>query len=188
MNKDKLNKEYYDYICSFVTNEDDRVNYSKLLKGLHQIIFYYVVDNDINRIADGIDLRADFADSKTRNTKEKLEIRKLLDGSCTCLEMLIALSRRIEETIMGDDKYGNRTSKWFWDMIKNLGLYELEDKTFNMDILFEKTRIFMDREYAKDGLGGLFRIEGCPNDLRKEPIWRQMTWYLNNIMENEEEN
>ena len=40
---------------------------------------------------------------------------------------------------------------------------------------------FLDRNYQRDGSGGLFIVHGH-GDLRNVEIWYQMLWYLNDIL------
>ena len=102
----------------------------------------------------------------------------VLDGPCSVLEMLIALAVRCEETIMDDPRYGDRTSQWFWTMMSNLGLNHMTDDVYNQEYITDRIYDFMERRYEPDGLGGLFYIKGCKDDLRDVEIWIQLCWYL----------
>ena len=42
-------------------------------------------------------------------------------------------------------------------------------------------RRFLNRDYERDGKGGLFTIEHCRYDMRDIEIWYQANWYLDNI-------
>ena len=39
----------------------------------------------------------------------------------------------------------------------------------------------LNRDYGRDGKGGLFTIEHCRYDMRDIEIWYQANWYLDNI-------
>lgn len=83
---------------------------------------------------------------------------------------------------MADPDVGNRTSFWFMGMLQSLGLDGMDDMSFRKGQAKQIIDIFLLREYDSDGKGGLFYIEGCPNDLRQVEIWYQMCWYLDSIL------
>ena len=104
------------------------------------------------------------------------------DRPCSILEMMIALAIRCEEHIMEDPEIGNRTGQWFWNMIVSLGLGHMTDDYFDLAYVEEAVRRFLNREYSRDGSGGLFTIERCPQDMRRIEIWYQMCMYLQTIL------
>ena len=91
---------------------------------------------------------------------------------------MAALSNRIEENLMSDWDCGDRTGKWFWEMIHNLGLDKAQDSKFDLQKVSKIIDIFLHREYEPDGTGGLIRIPNCDRDLRTVEIWYQVNWYL----------
>ena len=88
---------------------------------------------------------------------------------------------RLEEHIMDDPDIGNRTGQWFWDMIVSLGLGSMDDSKFDKAHAIDVIRRFLNRDYGRDGKGGLFTIEHCRYDMRDIEIWYQANWYLDNI-------
>ena len=101
---------------------------------------------------------------------------------CSVLEMMVALAVRCEESIMGDDTYGNRTGYWFYSMIDNLGLSNMTDANYDMDRVTDILNRFLYRQYDEDGSGGLFRISNPNVDARSMEIWMQLNWYLNDYI------
>ena len=80
---------------------------------------------DADRAEDGINLRYRFG---YENGYESAMIASYLDDRpCSVLEMMVALSMKMEEQIMDDPDIGDRTSVWFWKMIDNLGLGTMHD-------------------------------------------------------------
>lgn len=156
----------------------NRVSYRQLLMRLHKTEFRYSIFNDDNRADDGVDLRFRFA----RENGYSRSVVRYLDGPCSVLEMLVALAYRCEEHIMDDPDIGDRTGQWFWVMIRNLGLDSMTDNNFDEGYVDRKVNIFLDREYASNGEGGLFVVNNCAYDLRDVEIWYQMCWYLNTIL------
>ena len=182
MTEIELNNEYFEWMCQLVCNErySRRLSYQKLLRHLHNIDFQYMLPMDGNRAEDGIDLRYRFGYEKEY---EGPMIASYLDNRpCSVLEMLIALAFRCEEHIMDDPDIGNRTGQWFWNMISNLGLSSLNDTRFDSGYLNRVITRFLNREYERNGEGGLFTVKNCKHDLRTVEIWYQMCWYLDDIL------
>lgn len=171
MTRNTLNEEYFDWLCELVQIAK-RSPHRALLYFLHGIDFTYTLEMDGNRYDDGVDLRYRFGYERNING---IFITNYLDNRpCSVLEMMVALSVRLEEHIMDDPAIGNRTGEWFRSMLKSLGL----DGAFDQDHAEKIVQDFLDRKYARDGKGGLFTIPGTKEDLRKVEIWYQACWYL----------
>lgn len=156
------------------------IQFTKLLSTLHDIEFTYTIRNDENRYCDGVDLRYRFAIDNGYEAKYK-DILGILDGPCTVLEMMIALALRMEENIMDNTEYGNRTGQWFWQMISSLRLNGQWNMVFDEGYVRDTVQCFLDRKYDRNGKGGLFTVRNTHKDLRKYEIWYQMNWYLDTI-------
>lgn len=179
MFRDQIINDYFEWLWNFTKCRGHSQN-RKIITLLHNIEFRYSIPMDANREEDGIDLRYRFI-TEVGIPKNYQEVYGYLDGPCSVLEMMIALAIRCEESIMDDPDIGDRTSEWFWLMMKNLGLNYMSDRKFDRDIAEEKISIFLDRKYKRNGEGGLFVVNGR-RDLRKVEIWYQMCWYLDTIM------
>lgn len=152
------------------------LSYHKLLYLLSMIPFEYTVAMDANRYEDGIDLRYRFA---YENNIDEREIAYALDDEpCSVLEMMIALSLRIENSIMENHEIGDRTAQWFWGMIDNLGLSSYTDDRYDEEHIRIKINRLLTRRYKRNGEGGLFTIRDPYRDMRKAEIWFQAMWYL----------
>jgi hypothetical protein len=101
---------------------------------------------------------------------------------CSVLEMMIALAKRWEDNVMYDPDYGDRTAEWFWIMMRNLGFTWLDDMRFDPVEANYITDRLLDREYDKDGQGGLFRIKNPNIDMRNTEIWYQMNFFFNEFL------
>lgn len=179
MTKEELNNAYFEWIYRLVSGEgySPNLSYRKLLNRLHTIDFVYIIPMDGNRAEDGMDLRYRFG---YENGIESPLIATYLDcRPCSVLEMMAALSLRLEEQIMDDPDIGNRTGQWFWNMVENLGLGSMYDAEFDRDYVDYIIRKFMERDYEQNGEGGLFTVKNCRRDLRGVEIWYQACWYLN---------
>ena len=167
---------------------DDGIDYKEFLEGmidgseyysglfdlLFEREFYSPVDLDQNRATYGLLLRSRYEEvcGIASGTLDEL-------GPCTVLEMLIALAEQIDTSGVGAMSDQEKRSKFFWEMIQNLGIY-YSDYVFDSEIRADcehKIDILLDRKYAANGTGGLFPLQNCSNDQRKIELWYQMQAY-----------
>lgn len=170
--EDRYFEWLYDVACG--NRYSRNTSFRKLLMQLHGTEFTYSMVRDGNRAEDGMDLRYRFA----YECKDIVDAERYLSGPCSVLEMMVALSKRTEETIMDDPRVGDRTGQWFWGMIANLGLGSMTDDNYDRRYVEDVVTRFLRREYEPDGRGGLFTIRNRNKDLRHVEIWYQLCWYL----------
>lgn len=179
-----IKAEYFEWMCSLIYYKDfiKRNSYKKLLKYLNKIPFTYILEMDENRERDGISLRYYFGYDRGYTNSE---IERYLDteDGCSVLEMMVALANRCEKDIMRDYEIGDRTGKWFWDMIVNLRLGPMNDSHFDTDYIDEIMDIFLNREYGPNGEGALFTVNYTSRDFRNVEIWNQMLRYLDEYLD-----
>ncbi|MEY8515358.1 hypothetical protein AALC25_00250 [Lachnospiraceae bacterium 29-84] len=180
--EDKMADEYFEWIYGMMCkNGYQGLPFRKLFSCLHKIAFTYTIPLDGNRAEDGVDLRYRFG---RRCGYSDAETAAFLDiRACSVLEMMAALAIRCEEHIMDDPDIGDRTGRWFWEMISNLGLSHMKDKGFDPHHTKAVIGRFLNRKYGQEGDGGLFWIPGCMYDLRTVEIWYQMCWYMDRVLE-----
>lgn len=182
-----IQDRYFDWLMEIVCCDKYsgyRKKYDILLKHLLLREFHWSIPKDENRYLDGLELRDDFL---YENPDLINDFALYFDeSSCSVLEVMIALAQRCE-TIMSNDAFGNRTSRWFWDMITSLNLRDMTNQYFEKEYVNETIFRCLDHEYEPDGRGGLFTIPDIDTDLRYVEIWYQMCWYLNYIIDNEGE-
>lgn len=154
--------------------------YGTLLRALYNREFTWSIDHDVNRAYDGIELRSRFMSERT-DLQTPRRINKFLNKPCSILEMMIALAVRCETTIMDDPRFGDRTTQWFWVMIRSLGLINMCDENFDEVALNQILDNLLNRNYQANGSGGLFTVNEPPYDLRDVEIWYQLCWYLDVI-------
>lgn len=178
MIRDRIINEYFEWLYNLVCGKrySKHISYRKLLIYLHKVMFRYSIPKDSNRAEDGVDLRRRFALMQGDDSLDEY-----LEGPCSVLEMMVALSIRCEECIMDDPLMGDRTGQWFWGMIVNLNLGAMTDNRFNKEYVRDVVDRFLDREYEPNGDGGLFTIRHCDEDLRFVEIWVQLLWYIDSI-------
>lgn len=161
--------------------------YMKLCEELHNKPFRWSVRNDDNRCEDGLHLRELFIEQNDLD-EGHLEVQGFLQGSCTVLEMMVALAQRMDYELSNLISPANRTNKYFFEMIRNLKLDKYTDGKMIGDRLDpiseceieEILENLLSRTYGYDGDGGLFplKLRG-PKDMAKVEIWYQMMLYIN---------
>lgn len=176
--RDDIINDYFEWLSSKVAvgNHANGLSYRKLLMKLHDSGFRYSIARDRNRALDGKELRYRYSQERGYDY-----IPDCLETECSILEMMVALSIRCEETIMDDAQVGDRTAQWFWQMIVSLGLGSCSDDRYRRDYVESVIHTFLDRDYERNGKGGLFTIRGPCDDLRDVEIWIQLLWYLDSI-------
>lgn len=171
--------EYYRWMYNLVCNDISRgPSFNNLMEHLLKIEFVPNMERDENRANDGINFRYRFG---FENGYSREYIRDNLDyilGPCNVLEMMVSLSFKIEEHIMDDPDYGDRTGQWFWNMIVSLGLGSMDDRNFVENYVDDVIFRFINRDYEPNGQGSLFTLEHPARDLRYVEIWSQAMWYL----------
>ena len=176
MTEESIKTLYFDWINEILFDGKKKPSYRKLLNFLHHVEFDYTLPMDGNRADDGINLRYRFGYEK--KIPDYIIANCLDTRPCSVLEMMAALALRCEETIMDDPAYGNRLSRWFKDMLRSLGLDTMSDSYFHRRKAEIVIRRFLNREYDRNGRGGLFTISDGLRDMRSAEIWHQMMWYL----------
>ena len=168
-----MNKaSYFNYLLQKINAP---TSYRRLLELLFNEEFRwdFSIFSDANRADDGLGLRLAYLIDE----KDYEDIHEEPEP-CNVLEMLVALSIRIETDLMGEP--GNdHPERWFWEMIDNLGLAGMTNAAFNEMYVINVIGNWMARNYKKNGEGSLFPLKRPRVDTRKEPIWDQMSDYLN---------
>lgn len=177
--RNEINSRYFRWMFDLVCGKRyaKEVSFRRLLEHLHNTEFIFSIPKDENRAEDGIDLRYRFV--RIIHMEECLDY---LDGPCSVLEMMVALAIRMEESVMDDPEYGDRTGQWFWGMVVNLGLGSMTDSRYDERYVDNILDRFLYRDYDPDGRGGLFTVRYTDEDLRLVEIWYQMCWYLDEFL------
>lgn len=162
----------------------DRMNASR-----YTILFDYLYDvpfkwstnipRDADREADGRWLRHVFS------SESGLELPYgALDWPASFLEVTVALAMAIEDKIMYDPDTPENEVDWFWEMFENADLtratndWMLDAPGLAQSWVGERVNAIMERRYSKNGDGGFFPLEFCPDDQREEELWYQANEYF----------
>lgn len=169
---------YFDWLYERVCGdwEPRGLSFHRLLAFLYNQNFTPSCELDGARAEDGLDLRYRFA--QTQNIVYQ-DIQDAFAGiPCSMLEMMVALSIRIEEHILEDAASGNRVGQWFWNMVVSLGLVAMDDTRFDEERAQSVLDRFNAREYQPNGSGGLFTLMYPKEDMRQIDIWYQLMGWL----------
>lgn len=179
-----LPNEYFEWLSDIVlTNKKSKIVYAPLMRILSQKEFFWFINNDDNREADGKELRKKYESYiSSKGIPVKIMSQTL---PCSMLEMLVALSIRVDGDIMYDPEYGDEPDKWFWLMMKNCGLQKATKSEIETNGIYGIKYVnhilnrILNRTYDYQGTGGLFPIKdhNCP-DQRETEIWYQLNRYL----------
>ena len=175
--------EYFEYILDRVGMPKwFRRRYSKLLDYLFETPFTWIINNDVNREMDGLELREEYFDEIGIDNEDRDS--ELDEHRCSVLEMMIALAERIEYHIMGEPG-DDDPSRWVIEMVENLGLDAFDDEAFDENDVDYIVQKWLHRAFDRDGNGSIFPVkkqgknEGKNgSDMRRAEIWFQMCKYL----------
>lgn len=146
-------------------------DYYYLCSQLHLIPFYsdFWLDDNILKRIDALrdEMEDDFDGS---------------DDEYSVFEVLVGLSVLIEEQIMSSFWQKSRVSKWFFEMISNLGLEKMDDFRWNSSLaeaVEDVCETFLNRSYGFDGRGGnIFVVKNPPKPLKDIDLWLQANLYF----------
>lgn len=152
--------------------------YQPVLEELYFTDFKWLdgYEDDENRARDGVDLRKIFADSYGISESEIGIDWK----PCSCLEMMVAIARRIEYEILAIPGTED-VPKWFWMFMRNLGLDPTDSGVEDLNYVDYCINRWLSRKYQKNGFGGIFMVKDNYFDMRRMTIWKQMNAVLNEV-------
>ena len=176
--------QYEDLYFNWLYDKVKGIYYDELLWFLYTRPYKVTKDDmDHSRMIDCNGLRRDFE-------KSHAAIGELVDPDSpySFLEMLIAMAIRCDDSIMYEERYGDRSIDWFWCFIDNLGLSRATNSRWNrhwQNYAEECCQRILNRDYKRNGEGGLFVINDHPDvDIRKIPLWTQLNWWIHENLTN----
>jgi hypothetical protein len=176
-----IENKYYEWLCNFVGVNQKNKSYYLLFKELYKTPFKWTVPNDDNRAVEGMELRRRFCEEEHYPYKYAIAMSEELKGKINILEVLIALAVRCDE-LMKDTKFSANIEHWFWHLLDNIDLSKFTDEEFythfGVSEIEKILNIWINRQYKRNGEGGLFPIKDTKKDQRKVELWYQMSEYL----------
>lgn len=168
---ERLENLYFEWLINFVCTPEEIQKYSLLLLELHDFEFVPLVELDGNLVDNCLSMRDRFLGKNDY----------IMDFPVSILEILVYISVEIEDTLMTNSKYGDRTGLWFWSMIDSLGLIKYDNLRYDEPKIDGILQNFVDRKWKKNGKGGLFTFKNGEEICDKnENIWSiAMRWLSN---------
>lgn len=162
---------YFDWLCMITGNR----NYIELARALHEAEFRAKLPADKNRSMDGMQLRVEFM-------QKHGEFGSATNRhGCTMLELLISIARRMS-FLMHGNRSDHRSGYYFYVLLRNLGIDKCTDENWNFvnGEFFVEDAIWrvVNRQYERNGKGGLFPLRHAMEDQRGVEIWYQMHAWL----------
>ena len=163
---------YYIWLLDAVATKVEQDRFSLTFETLYSVPFVSYDEFDDNLKENARGLRDDFYD-RSKTAQKLIDIYGEIDKETTILEIMVYLAIKIEDTIMSNSDYGDRTSLWFWYMMDSLDIIRYDNSHFDEPNLIQRLDNFIERRYEKNGFGGLFTVEKRGFDARKTNIWQQ---------------
>lgn len=184
-----LEAEYHNWITGLACKWTKPYGrYSKLIEQLQETTFRWIIPNDKHRASDGISFRynfCDYMDELGEYINEDMVDDQIIHP-CSVLEMMMALAKRIEDSLMWDPVIGDRSPLWFYQMLENSGLSAYTNSNYSKSIVAQILDDVLERRYGYSGEGGFFYVEDPDQDLRNVELWWQCNWHMHDILKKEE--
>lgn len=103
-------EEYFHWLVDQVGGEDWWSDYYISLYRLFDRKYYYVNPIDSSAYESGLDIRA-------VAIMDGVDILSIPNGEPSVLEVLIALCKKVDQSLMYNDDVGDRTPRWFDDIM-----------------------------------------------------------------------
>lgn len=187
LGNNKIETLYFDWLLDHICDEHDNYMYENLLWHLFYRDFKWIRPLDANCAVYGCRLREDFLENYHGARRIISQNVPFLGRDCSILELLVSLAIRMEDVVMSNDVFGDRTGYWFWLMIDNLGLGNMDNSSYDSQFVDKILDKFIERTYKKNGKGGLFVINDKNIDMRNCDIWQQSMGFLRKFVENDGE-
>lgn len=159
---------YFNWLMDIIGGPGE---YEDFIKLLYNTEYYSNIPNDQNRAVDGLELRY-YYEKETGLLCEKT-------GPCSVLEMMIKLAMRTENGFLFDQKVGNRTNLWFWEMFSNAGF----DKIAKNGQKKWANAHFLDKFLARETGTYFFKMAKSPENFGEMEVWEQLCRYISEKFE-----
>lgn len=175
---------YLEWLKAKVDPFDDRGRHNFLFRILFNKEAYAVLDNDNNRIKDGLRLREIYFGELPPNPYfpyDEGKAEEIYSIPCSCLEFLIGIARRMNFAY--SYPHEDFTAEFFWEILNNAGIpYErFYDESFvgnSENYIIERLDRVLERQFGSEGEGGLFPLHSPTTNQRNQEIWHQMGAYI----------
>lgn len=184
-----MRHEYFEWLVSKVTSPavPDDAQARIVLQVLRDIrIQGLPMADDAPRLEDGKQLRTNFVDETGMTVRSYKDALEPDSGFCTVLELLVALSMRMDDIMRDPLDPSSSIPSWFWGMVSTMvgqSFYPCSYWAFSIDastpvVVAESTMKFLGRQYDPTGHNGNIFIDMSGIDLRAIDIWEQACRFM----------
>lgn len=184
-----MRHEYFEWLVSKVTSPavPDDAQARIVLQVLRDIrIQGLPMDDDAPRLEDGKQLRTNFMDDTGMAAHSYKEALEPESGFCTVLELLVALSMRMDDIMRDPLDPCSSVPSCFWGMVSTMvgqPFYPCSYWAFSANassavVVAESSMKFLGRQYDPTGHNGNIFIDMSGIDLRAIDIWAQACRFM----------
>lgn len=184
-----MRHEYFEWLASKVTSPavPDDAQARIVLQVLRDIrIQDLPMADDAPRLEDGKQLRTSFVDETGTAVQSYNDVHDPGFDFCTVLELLVALSIRMDDIMRDPLDPCSSVPSWFWGMVSTMvgqPFYPCSYWTFSVDastpvVVAESTMKFLGRQYDPTGHNGNIFVDVSGVDLRSIDIWAQACSFM----------
>lgn len=184
-----MRHEYFEWLVSKVTSPavPDDAQARNVLQVLRDIrIQGLPMADDAPRLEDGKQLRIDFIDETGMTVQSYDDVLDPEFGFCTVLELLVALSMRMDDIMRDPLDPCSSVPSWFWGMVSTMvgqPFYPCSYWTFSVNtsaavVVAESSMKFLGRQYDPTGHNGNIFTDMSGVDLRAIDIWAQACRFM----------
>lgn len=184
-----MRHEYFEWLVSKVTSPAVPADTQAriVLQVLRDIrIKGLPMADDEPRLEDGKQLRTNFMDDTGMAVHSYKDALEPGSGFCTVLELLVALSMRMDDIMRDPLDPCSSVPSWFWGMVSTMvgqpfypcSYWALPASTSTAAFVAESSMKFLGRQYDPTGHNGNIFIDMSGVDLRAIDMWAQACHFM----------
>ena len=184
-----MRHEYFEWLVSKVTSPavPDDAQARIVLQVLRDIrIQALPMADDAPRLEDGKQLRTSFMDDTGKSVHSYKDALKPESDFCTVLELLVALSIRMDDIMRDPLDPSSSVPSCFWGMVSTMvgqpfypcSYWAFSANTSPAEVVAESSMKFLGRQYGPTGHNGNIFTDTTGIDLRAIDIWAQACRFM----------
>lgn len=185
-----MQPEYFEWLVSKVTSPVVPADESAraVMGALYGIrVRSLPMIDDEPRLIDGKQLRLEYEDERGASAIALEDAANPDADLCTVLEMLVALSRRMDDIMRDPLDPSSSVPNWFWGMVSTMVgqsyypccYWSFPVNSATVHIVSDCALRFLGRQYDGSGHNGNIFVGLHPSvDIREMDIWTQACWFM----------
>ena len=185
-----MQPEYFEWLVSKVTSP--AVPADEPARAVMAVLYGIRVKNlpmadDEPRLVDGKQLRIEYEDECRTSAFTPEDAANHDVDLCTVLELLVALSRHMDDIMRDPLDPSSSAPSWFWGMVSTMVgqsyypccYWSFPINSATVQIVHDCALKFLSRQYDRNGYNGNIFVGPYPNvDVREVDIWTQACWFM----------